>query len=58
MSSLRIGLVSAQPLFVVLAFVLLGVLLRNQWDMLRTYDWQFRPGWLLCCRQGSAETTR
>jgi glycosyltransferase 2 family protein len=47
MPSPRRGLVIAQPLFVVLAFVLVGLLLRGQWTVLRTYEWQIRPQWLL-----------
>src|SRR5262245_49419515 len=47
MSLLRRVMAIAQPLFIVFAFVFLGLLLRNQWDSLRTYEWRIRPGYLL-----------
>ena len=43
----RRALAIVQPLFVVLAFVLLGFVLQRQWDVLRTHPWQIRPRWLL-----------
>ena len=47
MSSLRRALVIVQPLFIVLAFVLLGVLLRSQWDSLWTHKWRIQPRWVM-----------
>jgi hypothetical protein len=47
MSALRRALAIAQPIIIVLAFVLLGELLRSQWDSLRTYQWQIRLPWLV-----------
>jgi glycosyltransferase 2 family protein len=44
--SLRRALARLQPLFIVVAFALLGVLLRSQWNVLRTHDWRLRPEWL------------
>jgi hypothetical protein len=35
-----------QPIGIALAFVLLAVLLRSQWDALRSLDWHLRPVWL------------
>ena len=35
-----------QPIGIALAFVLLAMLLRSQWDALRSLDWHLRPGWL------------
>jgi len=47
MSSLRRALAVVQPIVIALAFVLLGLLLRSQWDHLRALDWRLRPLWLL-----------
>ncbi|HQY91485.1 lysylphosphatidylglycerol synthase domain-containing protein [Caldilinea sp.] len=35
-----------QPLFVVLAVILIALLLRSQWQELRSYAWQLSPFWL------------
>lgn len=35
-----------QPLFVVLAVILIALLLRSQWQELRSYAWQITPFWL------------
>lgn len=36
-----------QPLFLLLALLFVGLLLRSQWPTLRAYPWQFNGGWLL-----------
>ncbi len=36
----------AQPVFLVLALLFIALLLRSQWDELRTYEWQIHGGWL------------
>ena len=46
MASLRRALAIAQPIFVVVAFALLGVLLRSQWDALEGHAWHVRVWWL------------
>ena len=46
MPPLRKALAAVQPLFLALAFVLMGLLLVRHWDGLRAYQWQFRPLWL------------
>ena len=35
-----------QPLFVVLALLLVLFLVRSQWDELRSHHWQLNPWWL------------
>jgi len=35
-----------QPVAIALAFLLLILLLRSQWDSLKTLEWHIRPGWL------------
>lgn len=35
-----------QPFFLVLAFLFIAVILRNQWDTLRSYEWRLDVGWL------------
>jgi uncharacterized membrane protein YbhN (UPF0104 family) len=35
-----------QPLFLLLALLFVGLLLRSQWPALRSYPWQFHGGWL------------
>lgn len=35
-----------QPLFLLLALLFVGLLLRTQWPTLRAYPWQFNGGWL------------
>jgi hypothetical protein len=47
MLSFRRVLVVVQPLVVALAFVLLALLIRREWDSLVAYDWRVRPVWLL-----------
>ena len=46
-SVVRRAVAIVQPLFVGLALVLLAMLLRSQWDALKTYAWHVRPGWVL-----------
>src|SRR5262245_5792400 len=46
MASLRTVLVRLQPIFVIVAFALLTLLLSRQWETLRTYEWQVHPVWL------------
>ena len=36
----------AQPVFLILALIFVALLLRSQWEELRTQSWQLRPGWL------------
>jgi uncharacterized membrane protein YbhN (UPF0104 family) len=47
MASLRRALVVVQPLVVTLAFVLLALLIRREWDSLVAYQWRVRPFWLI-----------
>jgi glycosyltransferase 2 family protein len=35
-----------QPLFLLLAIVFIAVLLRSQWETLRSYEWRLHAGWL------------
>ena len=37
----------AQPLFLVLALVFIGLLVRAQWTELSAYEWRLHAGWLL-----------
>ena len=35
-----------QPLFLLLAIVFIALLLRSQWETLRSYEWRLHAGWL------------
>lgn len=46
MASLRRAFAIAQPIVIVIAFALIGVLLRSQWDALQAHPWHLRVSWL------------
>lgn len=37
----------AQPVFLILALIFVALLLRSQWEELRSHSWQLRPAWLV-----------